>query len=59
LRTSVWSTVMVSFEASGKIQPSIGSMNLDVFNAEKVEVDIEKITTAHSTTGSQSTACGL
>ena len=59
LRTSAWSTEMVSAETSGKSQRSIGSMTVDVFIAENVEVDIENIRTPHNTTGSQSTACRL
>ena len=50
---------MVSLEASGNSQLSIGSMNLEVFIEEKVEVDIEKMSTPQIITGSQSVACGL
>jgi hypothetical protein len=47
---------MVSLEASGKIHWMIGTMIFEVFMAENVEVDIMKMTTPHSATGSQSMA---
>jgi hypothetical protein len=50
---------MVSLEASGKNQLSMGSMKREVLIAEKVEVDIVKITIPQSITGSQSMACGF
>ena len=47
LRTRACITLMVSVDTSGNNQRSIGSMNLDVFRAEKVEVDIVKMSIPH------------
>ena len=51
LRTKAWQSAIVAADAPGIRKRSIGSMNFEVFSAEKYEVEKLKITIAHTSTG--------
>ncbi len=52
LRTSIWPTSIAAAEIPGNVHLRIGSMIFAVFVAENAEVERQKISPAHTMTGS-------